>query len=83
MTRFTKQMLVSNLLWSCAAPLCIAQTPFYFEITPHVGYRWGGTLDITNQPTAALPNVTPYNRLSVQGSSSYGAGGGLYLGPAS
>lgn len=79
MRQILSRTFAFTALAALAAPFCAAQ--YRFEITPHVGYRWGGTVDLANTPTAGQPNVPLYNKFSVQGSSSYGVGGGYYITP--
>ena len=79
--RFLANSSFTIVLLVLTPSLCSAQAVYRFELTPHVGYRWGGTADFNNSPTSTLPRVPLYNSLSVQGSVSYGIGGGFYATP--
>ena len=73
------KILIYTFLLSVSISFCSAQNRYRFEVTPHAGYRWGGTLEFSNAPTG--PGIPTYNKLSLQGSSSYGIGGGFYVTP--
>lgn len=77
------RMSVRNLFLTVTIPLFASPlaAQYKFEVTPHVGYRWGGSLDISNSGTPAFPATALYNKLSLQGSTSYGVGGGAYVSP--
>jgi hypothetical protein len=75
-----RRLFLAIALLCLTAQLSVAQ--YRFEITPHVGYRWGGSLDSHNSASPTVPAATLYDKLSVQGSVSYGVGGGYYVSPS-
>jgi opacity protein-like surface antigen len=73
----TKQLLsalpASAFLLLCSPAVAQEQR---FEVNPHYGFRWGGGLDVNNQPA---PGIPAYRRVELQSSGAYGIGGGFYV----